>query len=215
MKPYYDRNGITLYLGDCREVLPQLTEKVDLVLTDPPYNGDLNYGVMINDSRDWADYNLWLKGIIQQSEQLSNGPVLFFLSKPGLINICATYPPKWVGSWLSSPCNPAGNVNGCLMIPMWEPFLVYGNLNNVRARLKDAYKVNHNTENLSHPCPKPVSLMAQIIQCGEWQSILDPFLGSGTTAVAAKKLGRRCIGIEINEDYLKIAIQRLAQEVLF
>jgi len=90
---------------------------------------------------------------------------------------------------------------------------VYGNLNNIYARLKDSYIVNHNTEKLNHPCPKPISLMKQIIKCGEWQTILDPFLGSGTTLFASKQLNRHCIGIEIEEKYCEIAAKRCSQGV--
>jgi len=63
-KPYYQDEWVTIYHGDCREILPTL-EKVDLVLTDPPYNGDIKYGVMTNDSRDWNEYNEWLCGVIR------------------------------------------------------------------------------------------------------------------------------------------------------
>ena len=213
MKPYYQDEWVTIYHGDCREILPTL-EKVDLVLTDPPYNGDIKYGVMTNDSRDWVEYTNWLMDIVRQCESVAFGPVIFFLSKPGMINICAKYPPKWVGSWVRGPGNPAGNIKGTLMIPMWEPFLIYGDINTMKARLKDVFTLHQNTERLNHPCPKPISLMKHIIQCGEWQTILDPFLGSGTTLFAAKQLNRKCIGIEIEEKYCEIAANRCRQSVM-
>ena len=213
MKPYYQDEWVTIYHGDCREIIPHLP-KVDLVLTDPPYNGDIKYGVMTNDSRDWEEYNSWLVGIIHQCVEISNGPAVLFLSKPGMINMCAKYPPKWVGAWVRGPSNPAGDINGTLMIPMWEPFLIYGNTSNVRARVKDVFTLHQNTENLDHPCPKPISLMKYIIQAGEWKTILDPFLGSGTTAFAAKQLNRHCIGIDIEEKYCEIAARRCSQSVM-
>ena len=74
---------------------------------------------------------------------------------------------------------------------------------------------NHDAGN-THPCPKPVRLFHWLInQCSnDTDTILDPFMGSGTTLVAAKQLGRKAIGIEIEEKYVKIAIDRLRQEVL-
>ncbi|HLU95578.1 MAG TPA: site-specific DNA-methyltransferase [Thermobifida alba] len=64
----------------------------------------------------------------------------------------------------------------------------------------------------SHPTPKPVSLMVDLIQCCPPGVIADPFAGSGTTLRAAKDLGRRAIGVEVNEQYCEIAARRLAQE---
>jgi DNA modification methylase len=69
----------------------------------------------------------------------------------------------------------------------------------------------------NHPCPKPLNSMLPLIK---WYSkttdtVLDPFLGSGTTAVACKQLGRKCIGIEIEEKYCEIAVKRLAQKEMF
>jgi DNA modification methylase len=212
---YFKDDDIVIYCADNREILPLFPDKsFDLVLTDPPYNGDLQYGAMTNDSRDWEEYISWLKSIIQSSENVTAGPVIYFLSKPGLINICSAYPPKWVGSWYSAPSNPAGNVKATLMIPIWEPFLIYGDLNVVKAVLKDAYICNPNQAHLDHPCPKPISLMKQIINSGAWGIILDPFMGSATTLFAAKQLNRKCIGIEIEEKYCKIAVDRLRQSVM-
>lgn len=70
--------------------------------------------------------------------------------------------------------------------------------------------------NRNHPAPFPTELPKRLIKLYTWKNdiICDPFLGSGTTAVASKNLGRRCIGIEISEDYCKIAVERLKQEVL-
>ena len=68
-----------------------------------------------------------------------------------------------------------------------------------------------------HPCPRPLDQMKFIVTAltEENDTILDPFMGSGTTLVAAKNLGRKAIGIEIEEKYCEIAVKRLRQEVLF
>ena len=65
-----------------------------------------------------------------------------------------------------------------------------------------------------HPCPKPLSLWEELDKRMKDGIVLDPFMGSGTTLVAAKELGRKAIGIEIEEKYCEIAVRRLAQEVL-
>jgi DNA modification methylase len=78
-----------------------------------------------------------------------------------------------------------------------------------------AFKDSERGRRAVHPTQKPVELMLWCINLTDAQLILDPFLGSGTTAVACKQLGRKCIGIEIESKYLDIAIERLRQEVLF
>jgi len=212
LKPYYQDEWVTIYRGDCREILPSLP-KVDLVLTDPPYNGDIKY-LSYYDSRPWDEYTQWLVGIIKASEEVSYGPCIYFVSKPGLIYLMQAYPPHWVGAWTRGPGNPAGNIRGTLIIPYWEPYLIYGNMGTVYGRIKDWYDIRQNVENINHPCPKPISLMKTIINSGEWQTILDPFCGSGTTLFAAKQLNRHCIGIEIEEKYCEIASNRCRQTVM-
>ena len=82
--------------------------------------------------------------------------------------------------------------------------------------MADSYRSTEQTEKNGHPCPKPIGQWKWLLKRTslEGWTILDPFLGSGTTAVAAKQLGRNYIGIEISEKYCKIANDRLRQDIL-
>ena len=77
---------------------------------------------------------------------------------------------------------------------------------------------NETAERFEHSCPKPIKFWSKLLLRGsvkDSDTILDPFMGSGTTLVAAKMLGRKATGIEISERYCQIAKDRLAQEILF
>ena len=209
--PYYSRDGITLYLGDCREILPQLTEKVDLVLTDPPYGINYVHGAVSqpNASR--------FNGIAIHGDDKPFDPA--FLIETGLPlilwggNHYASRLPDSAG-WLvwDKRCQTVVNdQSDCEMA--WTNKLTTARL---FYHVWDGFRIG--TEKGSrrvHPTQKPVALMTWCLTFfPDAHTIIDPFLGSGTTAVAAKKLGRRCIGIEINRTYLDIAIQRLSQDVM-
>lgn len=219
MQPYYDDgNGIQIYLGDCREVLPTIaTKSVDLVLTDPKFNAGIDYGDRVNDRIPWPEYVSWLVGIIDEMERVSTGPVLVFTSVKGMTNISAARPPRHVAAWVK-PHLYGHRQGGSAFIPRWEPCLAYGVLWGEGGRvpsysLPDVWNHPAAIRN-GHPCPKPVSLFAEILRQIPGDTVLDPFMGSGTTLRAAKDLGRKAIGIEIEERYAEIAANRLAQSVL-
>lgn len=100
----------------------------------------------------------------------------------------------------------------------WEPIFIYGKASERIGR--DVLRVN--TLNFSkgpekgHPCPKPVSLWEKLLTSfsKEGDKVLDPFIGSGTTAVVAQKRQRQWVGIDINPEYLEITNQRIKQQVL-
>ena len=215
MKPYYDHAGITIYHGDCREILPQL-EPIDLVLTDPPYNAK-DIGVKSKKylsgsfRRSDGDYQLFCSEWFSLCRTLTDRVVF----TPGTYHIW-NYPPAfWVAAW-HKPSAVSYNATGGFNI--WEPILMYGR---PPTRLpKDLYTLV--PRNLGrgpereHPCPKPLELWAWLLAniSAPGETVLDPFAGSGTTLVAAKHLGRQAIGVEIEESYCEIVAKRLAQEVL-
>ena len=205
IKPYYESEGITIYHGDCREILPQL-DKVDLVLTDPPYGiADIFNG---GRSGNWGnarslhnEFKSWDISPPTKSE-------LQLVSSKGEVVII------WGGNYMELP------PSRCWLVwnkpergfSLAEAELAWTNKDAV-VRVIDCHRYDSNKE---HPTQKPLEVMTWCInQAGNPQTILDPFMGSGTTLVAAKNLNRKAIGIEIEEKYCEIAVKRLAQMNLF
>ena len=197
--------------GDCLEVLKQIPDKcVDLCLTDFPYG--VNY--------EYDQYEDTEKNLIQLVKKAM--PEILRISKRTLIttgikNLFLYPKPDWILSWISTAgagCNPWG-------FSCWQPIVAYGKdpyLENKKGSMPDIIMSNETSVNFGHSCTKPINLWKKILLSGsvkETDIILDPFLGSGTTAVAAKQLGRRFIGVDISEDYCNISRQRLAQETIF
>jgi len=222
IKPYYEEPGIVIYNADCRDVLPQLEPGIDLVLTDPTYKYEnTNYASRQRsgkiycgrkaESRDW--------GIIAGSDKTFSPE--FLLSIPQVILWGGNYfsdhlpaTPKWL-IWDKRRNVPSDDNADCEM--------AWTNLPGVTRIFRHLWKgiCREGEENIAksggklHPFQKPLALMKWCInQAHPANFILDPFMGSGTTLVAAKSLGRKCIGIEIEEKYVKIAIERLRQGVL-
>ena len=211
-------DGITLIHGDCRDMLP-LLPKVDLVLTDPPYGiradqrqqkrANKQGGAALAPSKDYGDSD-W------DHSPLSLGDCSRLINYSKVI--------IWGGQYHPLPCS------GCWFV--WDKVtgdntyadceLAWTNLPGTTRMFRWQWKGmiqqrrGVDKEPRWHPTQKPVDLMQWCIQkAGEPRTILDPFAGSGTTLRAAKDLGRKAIGIEIEEKYCKIAAERLRQEVLF
>ena len=209
MKPYYSDESVVLYHGDCREILPQITEPVDLVLTDPPYG--INYKPLrgSNGSKMWGD-----ERVAGDAEPFDPS---FLLRFPRLILFGANHyahrlPPS--GGWIVWDKSPAGPRVGFIYS---HAELAWTNLTNHIEKFCLEWEGNsRNGEAFLHPTQKPVGLMREIImRFGSIDSVtLDPFAGSGTTLRAAKDLGRKAIGIEIEEKYAEIAAKRMSQMVL-
>ena len=244
MTPYYEHAGITIYHGDCRDILPSL-DAVDVVVTDPPYSehvhGKSRRGGSLPDAQNGpaacysrvaelgfgslqADVREFCAG---EFARLARRWILTFadaesvhlwqrdLEAKGLEHVR-------VGAWVKLGATPqftgdrpaAGfeaieiahrpgrkRWNGGGSHALWSVPIALDRAGN-GARL--------------HTTQKPLPLMAALVRLfsDDGETILDPFMGSGSTLVAAKQLGRKAIGIEIEERYVEIAIRRLEQEVL-
>lgn len=187
-----ERIGLaTLYLGDCREILPTL-ERVDAVITDPPYG----IGIAANPVRQKYEKQDW------DNAPPANEDILEAIGKGDVAIV-------WGGNYFGLPpsqcflvwdkCQPENfSLSMCEMA--WT---------NIRKPAK-SFRLSVTGYSKEHPTQKPDALMAWCIKhAGEPQSILDPYMGSGTTGVAAVQMGRQFIGIEREPAYFEIACRRI------
>jgi len=195
--------------GDAVSVLKELPDKsIDVVLTDPPYGVGINYGEYYEDTQEN------LKKLIDafMPEALRVGKVVVLT--PGIVNLYSYPKPDWIMAWVV----PAGTAKGAWGFNCWQPILCYGKDPRIvkkSGRQPDIIidgsgrdKAKFNT----HPVPKPLQFWLRLLKrvsVEENEIILDPFVGSGTTAVACKIMHRRYIGVDINPDYVQIAEKRL------
>ena len=222
MKPYYDDGkGIVIYHGDCREILPTLASVDDLVLvTDPPYGVGLE-----NSSGSGGQHGLVKGAYLSYVDSYEN-----FLSSviPALavcVKICRrglvfTGPHIWEqpkATAIGGIYCPAGAGRHQWGFKTFLPVLLYGVAPNLhKGAQPNTIASSEPAEKNGHPCPKPLGWMKWAVGLASMphETVLDPFMGSGTTLRAAKDLGRRAIGIEIEEKYCEVAARRLSQEVL-
>ena len=206
MKPYYQDDAVTIYHGDCREILPTLGP-VDLVLTDPPYGVNLEYASYDDTLENWYGLMDWLIPWIQNHSAMG---ILPSCQINQLHWIYKYHAPDWLIAWHKGSPGHVSKIG----FNDWEPLLVYGRTAGLQ--MHDHFYAQPEITKNGHPCPKPVRWATWLLEraTAEGYTILDPFMGSGTTLRAAKDLGRKAIGIEIEERYCEIAAQRMSQSVL-
>lgn len=271
MTPYYQDSAVTIYHGDCREILPELP-KVDLILTSPPYDDLRNYGGHGFDFETCASaiaprlkdgaVIAWIVNdqTISGSESLSSfkqaiffhdslglnlhdtmiyekagcpfpevnryypvAEFMFVLSrgKPKTANLITDQKNNWSGGKVArfhSDRQKTGEVasNSAFKIAPNRTVKEFGVRGNIWRYSVGRGNTTDFAPAFEHPAMFPEKLASDHIR--SWSNpgelILDPFMGSGTTLRAAKDLGRKAIGIEIEERYCEIAAKRMAQEVL-
>jgi site-specific DNA-methyltransferase (adenine-specific) len=202
-------DGVELWLGDCRAVLPMLGE-VDAVVTDPPYGMKWNTDStrftggtrekQLGPGRDdWGDVR-GDHGPFDPTPWLAFDEAILF----GANHYAAALPVGTTLVWLKKHLHLLGTYLSDAEIA-WQRggYGVYV----ANIPFANTAKV---AEGSFHPTQKPIDLMIWCLQRIKSQTILDPFMGSGTTGVAAVKLGRRFTGIEIEEKYFSIACRRIS-----
>ena len=202
---YRTENGV-LYHGDCLEILPHL-EPVDLVLTDPPYGMmfQSNYRKDKHDKIIGDDfYPVEAVNIIKEKAKSAS---YFFCRWDNLIQMPK---PKSVLVWVKNNWSMGDlkHEHG----RQWEAICFYPAANHSFTKRIPDVLICPRTGNNNHPTEKPVGLFSQIIEANICGTVLDPFIGSGTTAVACERLGRKWIGIELEEKYCEIAAKRIEAE---
>lgn len=221
-EPYYTDDFCTIYHGDSRELLPLLD--ADVMVTDPPYGfayasnmkGVHKFkGRQIANDRDtshrdevlraWGDkpavtFGSWKRPRPEHTRQMltwnkCNAPLgMGDLSMPWGLTTEEIY---ILGKWSI----PDGKKRSGSVLSFQPPVTRSGEKAGSSARL--------------HPNEKPIPLMRELIGKCPSGVIIDPFMGSGSTLRAAKDLGRKCIGIEIDAKWCDVAVKRLAQDNLF
>lgn len=207
MTPYYEENGITIYNADCRDVLPSLP-KVDLVLTDPPYGIAGVWKGGFNVKHGWGKAKVESELRNEWDARPPDSATISLILEKGEY-ICI-----WGGNYFELPLS-----RGWLVwtkpernFTLSEAELAWTN----RDAVIRVFDGNRSDFGRQHPTQKTLGVMSWSIQQfpEDCKQIIDPFMGSGTTLRAAKDLGRKAIGIEIEEKYCEIAANRMRQEVL-
>lgn len=205
---------VTLYCGNCLEVLPTLG-KVDAVVTDPPYG--ISYETNHTAPTTTAT---WMNSQIanDSTTQVRDAVLMWHKGAWACFGSHRAPQPNALKATLVWDKGPASGM-GDLSFPWKQSFeLIFvggKGWNGFRDEgvLKNHWIVTRASMGRVHPNEKPVSLMSHIIEKAPGQTILDPFMGSGTTGVAAVKLGRKFIGIEIDPKYYAIAKGRIQQAI--
>jgi len=251
MTPYYDKNGITIYCGDCLEVMPTLSN-VDLIITSPPYNlgvttgGGFAKGFAVRSQRctgKWSGGNLangyeshsdamppeqykkWQRQFLSVAwTTIKTTGAIFYNHKPRIqagilqtpMELNPGLPLRQIIIW-----KRAGGVNfsPTHYLPTHEWIMVFAQ-DDFRLKSQGASGVGDVWEfpqesNNPHPAPFPVGLPSRVIETTSANVICDPYSGSGTTLVAAQNEGLRAVGIELSEEYCKMAVERLRQPSFF
>jgi len=211
---YFETDNGILYCGDCLEIMKRIPENsIDLVLTDPPYGlnqhkGSKNFGIVKQKKYkgDW-DKNTPSKEYFDIILSLGRVCIIF---GGNLLTNKLPIGEHWI-VW-----DKVGEIK--FKNPFSQCELLWTNIKKKPIKKYTVIQqgfIKQSREKRCHPTQKPLLLIEKIIKdySGKNNIVLDPFLGSGTTAVAAEKLNRRWIGIEINSEYCEIAKQRILKEL--
>jgi len=224
MKPYYEHGGITIYHGDSREIL-QMIRRARLVVTDPPYVFGIASTSSEGKSGGWGDMMnaaIWYESWMLEARRIttaSSGAMWVFNSWRSLSVLAKAamslrWPIESLLVWDKERIGPGGPRG---LRPSYElaALFVQDGFALENRGLPDIWRHKWSCSKIEHhAAEKPVELLRRMIRESGGGLVLDPFMGSGSTLIAARAEKCEAIGIEIDERYCEIAARRLAQEVL-
>ena len=216
MKPYYEDEWVKLYHGDCLE-LADLWTVADVLVTDPPYGtqSEIGYGRRAVHGFETADGRTPKKGVTianDASTEARDAALDAWGALPAVVFASPRLPEppgRWEDRLVWNRTRPG--MNGGAFRYTHEAIYARGM---VRADNSTFSILTAFPDQSDHIHAKPVRLMSVLVSTCPPGVIADPFAGSGSTLVAAKALGRKAIGIELEERYCEIAARRLSQDVL-
>lgn len=229
MTPYYADDLVTIYHGDALELLPalRLGSAIDLFVTDPPYvigavsAGNMatkagGWGDMMNSSRWFRDWYVMARRMLKPTGAMwtfcnwRSLPVVMKAAFDAEWSLASTlvWHKDWIGPGGSVGLRPSYEM--VALLPGPEFSIEDRGIPDVMTYKWASFKPN------GHPAEKPVALLSRLIteSVRGPALVLDPFLGSGSTLIAAKTLGHRAVGIETDEKWCEVAARRCSQEVL-
>lgn len=208
MKPYYEEAGITIYHGDCRDIVQYLSAYT--VISDPPYGMSYKPTRGSDGSKKWGD-----RTVAGDDEDFDPRWLLDGIRFPRVVLWGANHYSELLPSspgWIIWDKTPRGRKEGFIAADVEMAWT-----NCLTRPLKFSMQwggEQRGGEGFFHPTQKPVALMDWVIRTCAEGIILDPYMGAGPVLVAAKNLDRKAIGIELEERYCEIAANRLRQSVL-
>jgi len=250
MKPYFDVDGITIYLGNCLDVLPTLDQEIDCVIADPPYGttdlpwdqlqtGWLNsaaemlkpsgsmwiFGtlkIFVRDRDLFADQWKLIQDVIWEKHNGSNAFNDRFRNVHESVVHFHLIQTKWRDVYhktvMTNDATQRRTLRRKTKTSHWSKIgsSTHASYDGGPRLMRSVIRARSGHGGF-HPTQKPISLVRSLIEysCPGNGIVLDPFMGVGTTLLAAKALGLRAVGIECNQAYCDTAIERLRQEVLF
>lgn len=222
-------DDVILYHGDCLNVIPKITQKINGIIADPPFCLNFKYNSH-DDSPEFykkhGGYGKWLMSRLETAEALCTpgSPVFVWQGAPNF---------KYFAEWFKRDWRvfvAAKNFVQMRKITMqwsFDPILVWwtpseNEVWSAKTNSRDFFMVNtagtiSNKENMEkeHPCPRQTNLVVHLVDqwCKPGSTIIDPFMGGGTTGVAAVIMGRGFIGIESDPQYFELAVRRISHEL--
>jgi len=234
MKPTWEREGIQLYLGDCCDVLPKIPDdEVDAVITDPPYpnlKGGVSYawaqcGEIRNKTTTVGEP--WGSDIsgLHECRRIARLGALVFCSWQSLEVVPPLVGGDRVGlvTWYKRNAAPSVNVAPHYQTEFvwafrfspgldWRQLKTLYDIPKLQAGCMATERICKDGGKAAHPAQKPTALLVRLMDIGP-QSVLDQYMGTGTTGVACVRTGRKFIGIEKEPEYFKIAVERIEKEM--